>query len=279
MQRLTHRVQHMLAVAFLVLIATFAGVAPEALAQTYPTSNPGYTPTAVLSATTFTTTGDYTFNANGVSAVAVRVSGSPTGLAATFQGSNDNTNWTSLPAMPVGGGDIVSAISSTGFWRVDSGGFTKVRLHVTALSSGTAIVQATGTAAPASNDAYNVNTDATALSTFTATLASTVVSSDQVNLYGRCVTVVVDLTTVTTATVTTTIQGKDAASGKYYTLLAGAAKTSAGTTPMTVCPGTAVTANVTASTPLPKVWRVSTLIADNSGTAALTGTIGASVTK
>lgn len=121
-----------------------------------------------------------------------------------------------------------------------------------------------------------VNTDAT-LNTFTAQGAATVVSDDQTNLYGNAVQVVVDLTTMTTATVTTTIQGKDAASGKYYTLLAGAAKTSTGTTLMTVGPGTTAATNVVANLPLPKVWRVSTVIANNSGTAAVTGTIGASV--
>jgi hypothetical protein len=123
----------------------------------------------------------------------------------------------------------------------------------------------------------SVNTDTAALSTFAATGASTAVSADQTNLYGNAVQVVVDLTVMTTATVTTTIQGKDAASGKYYTLLAGAAKTSTGTTLMTVGPGTTAATNVVANLQLPKTWRVSTVIANNAGTAAVTGTIGASV--
>lgn len=113
--------------------------------------------------------------------------------------------------------------------------------------------------------------------TLTAQAAATVLSSDQTNLRGRGVNVVVDLTTMTTATVTTTIQGKDAASGKYYDLLAGAAKTSTATTLMTVYPGATAAANVAVAQPLPAVWRVKVVVADNSGTAAVTGTVGVSV--
>lgn len=108
-------------------------------------------------------------------------------------------------------------------------------------------------------------------------LAATVTSSDQANCTGKGVVVVVDLTTMTTATVTVTIQGKDVASGKYYTLLAGAAKTSTGTTVMLIYPNSPVTTNVSANSPLPATWRVSVVVADNSGTAVVTGTIGASV--
>lgn len=107
--------------------------------------------------------------------------------------------------------------------------------------------------------------------------AATVTSPDISNCMGRGLILVLDLTTTTTATVTITIQGKDLASGKYYTLLAGAAKTANGTTIMTIYPGAAVTANVSANEPLPRTWNVSITIANNSGTAAVTGTAGASV--
>lgn len=120
------------------------------------------------------------------------------------------------------------------------------------------------------------NSDETMVS-LSAQAAATVNSPDHINCTGRGIIVVVDLTTMTSASVTVTIQGKDVASGKYYTLLAGAAKTSTGTTEMLVYPSAAATTNVSANSPVPLIWRVSVAVADNSGTAAVTGTIGASV--
>jgi hypothetical protein len=113
------------------------------------------------------------------------------------------------------------------------------------------------------------------LLTMTAQGAATLNSADQINCTGRGVVVVVDLTTVTTATVTVTIQGKDAVSGKYYTLLASAGLTGVGTTPLVVYPAAAVTTNLSANSPLPRTWRVSVGVV--GGSAAVTGKIGASV--
>lgn len=124
-------------------------------------------------------------------------------------------------------------------------------------------------------DRQRNNFDTAALQTLAAAAAGTSTSADQTNYNGRGVNVVVDLTTVTTATVTVTVQGKDAASGKYYTLLTSTALATAGTTLLSVYPGNAVNANLDASLPLPRIWRVSTTIVGAS--AAVTGTIGASV--
>lgn len=83
-------------------------------------------------------------------------------------------------------------------------------------------------------------------------------SSDLSNFNGRGVHVIIDVTSVTaTPSVVFTVQGKDAVSGKYYTLLTSAAITATGTTLLTVYPGAAVTANVSASNVVPKTWRVS----------------------
>lgn len=113
------------------------------------------------------------------------------------------------------------------------------------------------------------------LMTLTAHAAGTVVTPDIVNCTTRGGIFVVDLTTVTTATVTVTIQGKDIASGKYYTLLASAGLTTAATTLLVVYPGAAVTSNVSANGPIPKTFRLSVVIV--GGAAAVTGTIGASI--
>lgn len=86
--------------------------------------------------------------------------------------------------------------------------------------------------------------------------------SDKVNHYHRGVRVYLDVTLDPgTASITLTIQGKTP-QGDYYTLLAGAAVAAVGNTEYTVYPGITETANVDASTPLPRVWRVIVVGAD-----------------
>ncbi len=99
------------------------------------------------------------------------------------------------------------------------------------------------------------------------------VSADQ-NTGGRGVKVVFDMTTVGTGSVTVTIQGKDLASGKYYTLLAGAAVITNVTNVYTVFPSATVTANVSANDYLPMIWRV---IATANNANPATYTVGACV--
>lgn len=116
-----------------------------------------------------------------------------------------------------------------------------------------------------------VNHNATLLTL--AAAASSVNGADQQNTTHRGIKVVVDITAITAGSLTVTIQGKDTASGKYYTLLASTALAAPGTTVLTVYPGAAVTANVSASDVLPATWRVISTVA----TGPVTATIGASV--
>lgn len=118
--------------------------------------------------------------------------------------------------------------------------------------------------------------DTAALITLTA--ASTGVNSaDQTNNGARGIKLVIDITAITgtTPTLTVTLQGKDAASGKYYTILASTALNAVATTVLTVFPGATASANVAANDMLPKTWRVITVI---GGTGpSVTATIGASL--
>lgn len=97
---------------------------------------------------------------------------------------------------------------------------------------------------------------------------------DLQNASHRGIKVVLDMTTVGTGSVTVTIQGKDAASGKYYTLLAGAAVTTNSTNVYTVFPGAPPTANVSANDQLPKTFRI--LVTANNANAT-TYTVGATL--
>ena len=96
-------------------------------------------------------------------------------------------------------------------------------------------------------------------------------TADYPNGAFRGIKAVLDMTTVGTGSVTLTIQGKDAASGKYYTLLAGAAVVTNSTNVYTVFPGAPATANVSANDQLPKTWRV--LVTANNANAT-TYTVG-----
>lgn len=121
--------------------------------------------------------------------------------------------------------------------------------------------------------AQNVNTPA--LITLTAQGAGTIVGPDMGNSSFRGVVVGVNLTTLTTATATVHVQGKDAISGVYYDILVSAGLISTGFTSLTVYPGAAVISNVSAGQPLPATWRVEAVV--TGGSAVVTGTIDASL--
>jgi hypothetical protein len=149
------RIKTFLAAAAALLIAAAPSLG---LAQTYPYNNPTYIPTATLAAQTFTATGAYTFNTNGVASATVRVTGTRVALVAAVQGTNDGTNWTTLQVIPVGGGSVATSITANGFWMVNTAAFTKIRVNITTLTTGNAVVQAAGTLSP--NAIYVMNPQA-----------------------------------------------------------------------------------------------------------------------
>ena len=120
------------------------------------------------------------------------------------------------------------------------------------------------------------NVDTAALLTYAAAAAGTN-GADQTNYNGRGVKLVVDITALTgvSPTLTVTLQGKDAASGKYYNILVSAALVAVATTVLEVYPGIATAANVTQGVALPRTWRVITAIGGT--TPAVTATVGASL--
>lgn len=91
-----------------------------------------------------------------------------------------------------------------------------------------------------------------------AGLTTSQTGTDQTNHNGRGVQVVLDMTSVGTGSVTLTVQGKSETANKYYTLLAGANVTTNSTNVYTVYPGNQVAVNVSASTVVPRTWRVIT---------------------
>lgn len=143
----------------LALAAITPGIAANA-DVTYPFTNPTYIPTAAGSEINLTAAGTYVFQSNGLAAATVRITGSRAALSATIQGTNDGTNWTTLQAIPVGGGPAVTTITANGFWTVNVAGFTQARVNVATLTTGNARIQMAGTTGPGS--VYVLNTPAPA---------------------------------------------------------------------------------------------------------------------
>lgn len=109
-----------------------------------------------------------------------------------------------------------------------------------------------------------------------AAFAATQNTADQQNLTGRGLRVVLDVTVPGTGSITLTIQGKDPASGKYYTLLQGAAVTTLTTNVYEIYPGITAVANQAANLSLPRVWRV--LVTANNANP-MTYSVGATVLR
>lgn len=108
-----------------------------------------------------------------------------------------------------------------------------------------------------------------------AVRTATVTGSDMSNDAYKCLVVAFDITVVPGGdTVTVTVQGKDVTSGKYYTLLAGAAEAGTATRTYSICPGLPATANVSANAIVPQTWRV--IVTHSAGTS-FTYSIGYSI--
>jgi hypothetical protein len=137
---------------------------------TYPYTNPTYIPTAVSAPATYSAPADYSFQSNDIATATIRVSGTCTSLASAVQGTNDGTNWTTLQAIPVAGGSVVTNLAAAGFWRANVAGFTKVRLHITALTASCTVAMA-GTSAPGALYLMNPNTASNPISIVDSTAA------------------------------------------------------------------------------------------------------------
>lgn len=124
----------------------------------------------------------------------------------------------------------------------------------------------------ATADLQRSNVNGTALAS--AARTASVNSADLINHNGRGLHLVIDVTAITGApSITVTIQGKDALSGKYYTILAGAAITAVGTTILRVYPGLLAAANLVANDVLPRSFRVSVV---NANADSITYSVGSS---
>ena len=152
-----------------VALALLAVSSEQSFAQTYAVSNPIYFPTATVPAKSLTAAGDVDMVLQGISAVTVQVKGTNGGFAATIRGSTDplsvadaSATWTTLQAVPVAGGAMVTSQAANGNWAVNAAGLTRVQFHLTSIVSGTATVVMAGQQSVSGVTALN-QTDASAV--------------------------------------------------------------------------------------------------------------------
>lgn len=138
---------------FTLLAATaltaFLSLSSSVQAQTYPTNNPTYIPTAIMPQTTLSAAGYATMNLNGISSVVFTLSGSPTTPVGTFEGaaarSPDTVTWTTLKPAPLdGSGEMTRNVTATGVYRVNTAGLAQVRFNLASIATGSIVVSASG---------------------------------------------------------------------------------------------------------------------------------------
>lgn len=102
-----------------------------------------------------------------------------------------------------------------------------------------------------------INNNSSQVVLASASRTTTQTSPDIGTAGGGRLHVILDITDVSASpSITLTIKGKDPASGKYYTLLAGAAVTTAVTTVYRVGPGLTASANAVANDMVPAVIQI-----------------------
>lgn len=121
------------------------------------------------------------------------------------------------------------------------------------------------------NDPVPYN-DFTAITAVASTTDQT--SADFINLTGKGVRVVLDMTNAGTGSVVLHIRGKDPASGKYQDLLVGANVISNSTNTYVVYPGLTPSANAIVSDVLPHTFQIF-VHANNANTCSYT--VGCSI--
>lgn len=146
-----------------LVITMFCAMLYHPTASAYSLSNPLYEPMAQTEAITLPTGASTSviMPLNDIGIVALRVSGTCTGLTAAVQITNDvgatKTNWTSVnfwapPALGTAAGtiDVDGSLTAPGLYKIKTDGATQLRLNISALTGTPCIAQMTG-----SNWAFN----------------------------------------------------------------------------------------------------------------------------
>lgn len=90
--------------------------------------------------TNVSSTTSVSVNSQGSGSVGIDVRGTGTGMTFVFEGSVDGTNYVTAPCVVPSTGAIVTGGSAAGTWTCQAAGYQLMRLRMSAISGGTAIV-------------------------------------------------------------------------------------------------------------------------------------------
>lgn len=132
----------------IVLLGFVAGLilAPKLEAQRIGTTVnlSGITPIQAVGAVTVNGAVVVSSDLSGWGGVAVQLTGTCTGCTANFEGSVDGTNYVSLAMQALGGSTAVTSASAAGAWTASVPGVQRVRVRLSAYTSGSFIVTLRG---------------------------------------------------------------------------------------------------------------------------------------
>lgn len=157
-----------------------------------------------------------------------------------------------------------------------SGQFATNMLHPASVDStspggayGLRVISSMLVQGPTNAERLRNNQEGTALASAARTAATN--SADLVNYNGGPIHVQVNTTVIPSDNFTVTIQGKDALSGTYYTILAATAISSTGLVVLKVGRGMVAAANLVANDMVPRTWRISVAV---SSATSITYSVG-----
>lgn len=238
----------------------------------YAGVGPGY----VRKSAQFSITGASTaaeIDCSGGGTLIVDWTGTFTGLTGTFEADMGNGNWLTAHTYQIydlsNNNNFVSfnSIGSVRRMVCSVAGAQKMRMNVSAVSSGTCVVDYTVQAQPYPMQQPNQQITHSNSTARTATTNLGTIS----NYYNRGAMIIWDVTAAGTGNQTISVENKDQTSAKFYTLLSGSAVTTISTNTYWVYPGATPVANVAADRPTGRTFRC-TITANNAN--SMTSSIG-----
>jgi hypothetical protein len=196
---------------------------------------------------------------SGAGVVTLDLSGTFSGLSGQIEVSMDGTLWRAADTFMCWEQTQNTAavswnvIGTARKFLIATYGVRAVRVNITAIATGTAVLTLTtdiGLASPL----FAFNQNITILTSASRTASNQ--SADLSNYFNTGAYVIVDVTNAGTGSITVAIEGKDSVSGKYFPILASAALVANGTTTLMIYPGAAPATNLVGASFLPRSWRV-----------------------
>jgi hypothetical protein len=209
---------------------------------------------------------DATIYTGGCATVVIDISGTFTGLSGSVQGSMDNAvtyadlhTFQSYELLNSRGEVAQSGIGTARRYLISPAGYTHIRYHVTAVSTGTAVIKIV--AQPVPYALVPSNQQFTLLSS--AARTTTTASSDVSNYHNRGAYIFVNVTSITsTPIIAVQVQGKEPVGSNYFNICEFAAITATGTAAFLTYPGQTKIPGVVESFPLPRSWRINVVHQD-----------------